>query len=194
MSQATESCPARPQRLIASFGRSGDQLRLCCRNGIRGAGAFLLLWLIGWTVGCVFLAGMVLKDPKPFNFLFAIPFWVSWIFVFCLLLKMFFQREELLLDREGAAYVQKVFVTLKQRRVPLAEIQSFERFATVVESYSGRQESGIEMRTLGQPIRIAQGRVPAELDWLQFQLNEHLGALRENLQRAVGEAGRRGGR
>lgn len=183
MTLDTDQCPARPQRLNATFQRSGEQLLLRCRSREWGGGVFMLLWLIGWTVGCVFLAGMVIRDPKLFHFLFAIPFWTSWIFVFCMLLKSFFQREELLLDREGVVYVEKIFVPRQRRKVPLDEIRSLDQYMAVVDSESGRCQSGIEIRTLGRPIRLAQGLSQPELDWLRFQLNDHL----QQLQAARGQ-------
>ena len=61
-----------------------------------------MLWLVGWTVGCVFLTRMVIRQPNLFNILFAAPFWASWLFVFFFMIKTFFQQDELLLDREGA--------------------------------------------------------------------------------------------
>ena len=170
--------PAKPRRLSAALDRSGDRLSLRCRSRGRGGGCFMLLWLTGWTVGCVFLAGMVIRDPQLFYLLFAVPFWASWFFVFFMMLKSFFQREELLLDRNGATYVRTVFYPLKTRSVPLSEVRSFDQYTAVTDSESGTCESGIELRTLGLPIRMAQGLSGPELDWLQFQLNEHLAAIR----------------
>lgn len=85
----------------------------------------MLLWLIGWTVGCVFLAGMVIQDPQLFHFMFAIRFWSSWIFVSFQVLKVFTQREEFTLDADGAAFIRRVIVPVCTRTVPLAEIKGF---------------------------------------------------------------------
>jgi hypothetical protein len=74
MSQAELQGPAKPRRLRVVFERSSDRLGLRCRSRAKGAGFFMLIWLIGWTVGCVFLAGLVYQHPKMFTFLFAIPF------------------------------------------------------------------------------------------------------------------------
>ena len=61
--------------------------------------------------------------------------------------------------------------------VPLAEIRSFDQYTVIVDGESGRCQSGIEMRTAGVPIRMALGLSDAELDWLRFQLNDHLSGL-----------------
>jgi hypothetical protein len=169
--------PARPQRSTVAVERSGDRLGFCYRSREWAGGGFMFLWLIAWTVGCVFLARMVIHEPRLFNILFAVPFWASWIFVFAIMLKTFFQRDHFLLDRDAATFVRRVFFRLKARVVPLAEIRSFDQYTVVVDSESGRCQSGIEMRTAGVPIRMAQGLSDAELDWLQFQLNEHLRGL-----------------
>jgi hypothetical protein len=178
MSQTEVQGPAKPRRLTVALERSGDRLGLRCRSREWGGGGFMLLWLIGWTVGCVFLAGWVIRGPQLFNVLFAVPFWASWFFVFFMMLKSFFQREELLLDREGATYVRRVLFPLKVRVVPLGEVRSFDQYTTVTDRESGQCQSGIEIRTLGLPIRMAQGLSGPELDWLQSQLNDHLSALR----------------
>ncbi|HEY2251470.1 MAG TPA: hypothetical protein VGH74_10440 [Planctomycetaceae bacterium] len=81
------SKPVRPQRVRIDLEQAGDRLHLSYRHRELAGGIFMLLWLTGWTVGCVFLAGMVINDPQLFHFMFAIPFWASWIFVFCQVLK-----------------------------------------------------------------------------------------------------------
>ena len=53
-----------------------------------------------------------------FMFLFAVPFWASWIFVFFLLLKMFFQIEAILFDRKGVRYFKRILVQFPGRIIP----------------------------------------------------------------------------
>jgi hypothetical protein len=179
MAQSEVQGPAKPHRITVAVQREGDRLRLAYRRREWGVGAFMLLWLTGWTVGCVFLAGLVIQQPQLFNLMFAVPFWASWLFVFAMVAKSFFQHEEMLLDRTGANYVRKVLFPLHVRTVPLREIRSVDRFTTVTDSESGQSESGIEVRTLGLPLRMLQGLSGPELDWLERLLNDHLSALGE---------------
>jgi hypothetical protein len=113
MMPAPVSAPAKPQRLKAVFERSDRALQLSCRAPAWGRGVFVLLWLIGWTVGCVFLVNQLLRNPKLGTALFAVPFLASWVLVFCILLKTFFQIEELVLDRAGLLCRKRVFFPLK---------------------------------------------------------------------------------
>ena len=80
MSDAVANSPTRPRRLRTAFERSGERLCLSCRNPQWARGCFMVLWLTGWTVGCVFLVGLVIREPQLFHFLFAVPFWASWFF------------------------------------------------------------------------------------------------------------------
>ena len=58
--------PVEPRRRKVALERSGDLLELRCRSPQSARGCFLVLWLVGWTVGCVFLAGAVLKERQLF--------------------------------------------------------------------------------------------------------------------------------
>lgn len=178
MADADLQAPARPRQLKSSFERSGDELSLRCRSRGWGGGVFLLFWLCGWTVGCVFLAGMVINDPKLFSFLFAVPFWTAWFFVSALVLKAFLQTERLVLDRDGARYVARVLIRLKSRTVPLEEVVSFQRCEASYQHDDCSRCWAIEMRTLGHSLQMAQGLPEAELEYLVYELNEHLKALR----------------
>ena len=143
----------------------------------KGGGFFMLLWLTGWTVGCVALAGMVINDPKIFHFLFAIPFWASWVFVFFMMMRSFFGREYFLLDRGGASYISRVLVPIRTRLIPLEEIKSFHECEMSRDSESGHITLGVEMRTLGKSLRFAGNISHAECEWLVDQLNDSLRSL-----------------
>lgn len=170
--------PVKPARLTIRVVESGERLAFTHRQRQWGTGCFLLLWLTGWTVGCVFLVGVVAKDPKIQNLLFAVPFWASWIFVFCLVLTMFLQSERFAIDESGVSFVRRVIVPIRTRLVPLDEIQRFKNCSKVTDSESGRTKAGIEMQTIGQPLCFAWGLPEQERDWLKYQLNQCLAALR----------------
>lgn len=186
---ALPSAPARPRRLGVRFAQTGDALEMSRRSGGPAAGGcFLVLWLIGWTVGCVFLAVQVIREPKLFHILFGIPFWASWLFVFGLILKMFFQRDTLRLDHSGAAFVRSVIVPVARRYVPLGEIRRFApRRAASVSDGGGAAGEAIEMRTIGQPLRMFDGLEADQAAWLAHELNALLRALKGSRDEDAGD-------
>lgn len=66
--------PVRPRTLAVRFSRGDDELLIEHRQGGILAAGFLMLWLAGWTVGCVFLIGEVWTKPELFTLMFATPF------------------------------------------------------------------------------------------------------------------------
>lgn len=178
MPQAETIAPPRPQKLTVQVEHTAEGLLLYRRNVQKAAGAFMLLWLTGWTVGCVFLAGMVLHDPQPFLLLFAVPFWASWVLVFFMLLKSFFQRDRLVISKEGVRFDRQVLVPLHERFVPLHEVQRFDVFSEIVDSESGQLHWGLEMENAGTPLRFFPGLEVEERLWLQHTLNDMLTRLK----------------
>lgn len=179
MNDAIEPRPARPLRPRVEIDSSGESLGLCYRHREWAGGGFLVVWLIGWTVACVFLGDLVMREPKLGNFLFAMPFWASWLFVFAMVLKTFCQRETFSLDPAGATFSRHVLVELKRRETPLQEIKRFDIYERIVDDESRRTESGLEMKTLGLSLEFAAGLDQPELLWLQGVLQEQLADLRE---------------
>lgn len=171
------SPPIRPRKLSVQWERLGDHAELVNRRRDWATGFFLSLWLTGWTVGCVFLVGLVLMEPSIFTLLFAIPFWASWFFVACILLQAFCQRERLVLDRFGVDFRRDVVICVQSRQAPLAEIKRFVPYERVTDSDSGSKTCGLEMETVGASVRLVEGVSREELDWLVWDLNEHLRTL-----------------
>ena len=164
--------PARPAKLSVDFYDEPDGIALHMKRG-GGPGLFLLLWLIGWTVGCVFLTHQVIHEPSIGMFAFAIPFWASWLAVAAFLVWILFGKETLLLRPDKALFLRKAFVTLSTRVVPRCEIRSF------CECHSSHTENdqhlwGIEMTTLGTPLRFCYRLPDQERAWLIHQLNRFL--------------------
>ncbi len=150
----------------------------------------MVLWLVAWTVGCVALVGMVIREPRLFSFLFAIPFWASWFFVFFTLVYMFFGREQFVLDHGGATFQRCALLPFRTRFTPLAEIHAFEITTKVVDSETGQKQPLLEMRTSGRSLQLLQGISLQELQWLRWQLNEHLDLLKQAVAYATsGEPG-----
>lgn len=169
------SKPAKPRKPVVQLEQLGDGLRLVYRKR-DGAGCFLLFWLTGWTVGCIFLAHQAIFGNEPWLWLFGIPFWASWVFVFCLVIYMFFKREVLELDRDGVRFTRSALMRLQYREVPLDELRGFTS-----KWYAGNNDSherGIEVTTIGQPFHFARQIDSHEAAWLLDELNGQLKQLR----------------
>ena len=180
--------PARPERLTVDFYEEPGTLVIHKRRG-GGSWLFLLLWLIGWTVGCVVLLVVVIANPTLVMFAFGLPFWASWLFVAGVLVWMIFGKETLLLGRGEAHFLRTAFIRLSSRVVPLKEVQGFHECRSC---YTKNDEYlwGIEMLTLGQPVRFAFRLPDRERTWLVHQLNRFLATSgppeeRQALQPAV---------
>ncbi len=166
--------PSRPATLTVDLRESSDAIAITTRQ-TRGPGLFLLLWEIGWSVGCVFLIGAVIDDPQPGMILFAVPFWAAWLAVACFLIWSFFGTETLLVREDRVLFLRKALITLTAREHPASEVIGFRTCR------SRHQENdawlwGIEVETFGKPIRFGF-RIPArERQWLIWQLNHFLGS------------------
>lgn len=170
---AGASCgPARPDRLTVDFFEEPDMLLIDARPGGR-AWVFLLLWLVGWTVGCVLLFALVLNQPALGTFLFALPFWASWLCVASLLTWKLFGKDTLFLDGAEAVFRRTALIRLSSRIVPRADVQGFrECLSNSTENH--QHQRGIEMVTLGQSVCFAFGLPDQERTWLIHKLNRLL--------------------
>src|SRR5262245_34091166 len=145
--------PARPETLTVDFYEDPEGIVIHKKRG-GGPGGFLLLWLIAWTVGCIVLAVVFIKNPALGNLAFAIPFWASWLVVAALLVWIMFGKETLLLRRDAALFRRTALIRISSRFVPRAEIQNFRECRS---TYTEDDQClwGIEMVTLGKPLRFA---------------------------------------
>jgi hypothetical protein len=166
--------PPRPLNLTVELYEQPDGLAVRLKRG-GGPWVFLLIWLAGWTVGCVALLFMVIHQPTIGAFAFAVPFWASWVFVASLLTWMLFGRETLLLRADEALFVRSAIVRLSSRVVPRAEIQGF-RECRSSHTENDQHLRGIEMVTLGKPLRLAFRLPDDERAWLIHRLNSYLTA------------------
>jgi hypothetical protein len=174
VSQATE--PAEPQRLSVHVQRAGDSITLINTQRQWAIAAFLMVWLTGWTVGCVFLLGALLSKFSLVMLLFALPFLAAWLVVASILGGMIASRETLTLEEEGATYRRTVFgLPVAYRKVPLREITSFD---TSVAKRQGRRLRRLEMQTIGAPLRLAADLTGEELAWLAHTFNASLASLK----------------
>ena len=172
--------PARPEKLSVDFYEEADGIAIHKRRG-GGPGLFLLLWLTGWTVGCVVLVAQVIKEPAIGTFAFAVPFWASWLLVAGFLVWIQFGTETLLLRGDKVLFLRKAFITLSTRSVPRGEIQRF-RECQSQHTENDQHLWGIEMVTIGKPLRFCFRLADQERDWLIHQLNLFLAATASDPQ------------
>ena len=155
-----------------------SSLSLRYRRRQWGAGCFMLLWLCGWTVGCLFLGWQVWQKPEPLMIAFVTPFWASWIFVFLVLLAMFLQHERLTLDENGVTYAKSIVFPIHSRFVPLSELLRFESSATTNVSEDCSPSFFVELVTVGQPLTMFSDLSTDERTWLTWRLNQQLASLK----------------
>lgn len=166
--------PARPRRLTVDFYEDADPVMIRKRRG-GGPWPFFLPWLIGWTIGCVLLISKVFDDPSVGNLAFGLPFCVMWLAVAGMLIWMLFAKETFYLGRDEVVFERRAVVLLSTRVVPRDEVQIFRECRSTYNE-NDQPLLGIEMLTLGTPLRFAF-RLPAgERAWLIHQLNRFLTA------------------
>ncbi len=85
-------------------------------------GGFMAVWLTGWSIGCGFLIYQLITDFQWFMLLFAIPFFVGWIFGASILLASIFGRYKIVLEDERLKDVQRVLFYSKSSEIPFKEI------------------------------------------------------------------------
>lgn len=185
--------PPRPRKLKVRLDDVADGFAFRLRNPQIVASAFLFLWLIGWTVGCVYLALDAWKNPQLSILLFGIPFWSSWFFVAGLIVYNYTLYESFQLDREGVMFYRQAVIVVLRREVPLAEILEFVPYEDVRQSDGSTSTTyGIELRGLGRHLRFAANLPEAERTWLVYELQEalqslqaddHLGSARASIDR-----------
>lgn len=166
-----------PSGTKVRFAQAADSLVLQRRTGSIGAGAFMLLWLCGWTVGCVFLVNEVLTKRSPEMILFSVPFLAAWFFVAAMVVCNFAGFEELRIDRDGVHYRWGAGRALGHRSAPVETVRQVGRFAGLADSDSGYRPEGLRIETSGKPIRFAKGASNDELRWMADAIRRQVYAL-----------------
>jgi len=146
------------------------------------------LWLIGWTVGCVFLLVGALGG-EHFLWLFGVPFWASWLFVAFMLLDNYFGKEYLTINTSGASYRKIVLVTVKQLDVLSEDVIKVRSFRKTEDNESNTFSYGLEIQTQGKPIRFGKGLPKDELRYLKYRIREalHLNSERQLVKTQTGD-------
>ncbi|MEX2115027.1 MAG: hypothetical protein WD845_17670, partial [Pirellulales bacterium] len=182
-----QSSPSIPGKLRAKYDVSPQGM--CIRYRPRfGAVGFLIVWLIGWTVGCVLLAYSVFVKQEWMTIFIAIPFWTAWLFVFSLIVGALTRRQRLEVDALGLRYVDRAVVRLQDRWIPRAEFRKFAVVRKRSGSKSGENQpkAGLEVRTAGKPLFMFADMPAAELRWLAHQLSQLVESLPHEEETAAG--------
>lgn len=131
---------------------------------------FLLLWLIGWTVGCVFLATELIAEPSLGTFCFSIPFFVAWLAVAAFLVWFWFGRESLLIKSDEVLFRRTAIIELTTRRLPRAEVSAVKSCRS---SHTENDEhlDGIEIVCLGKSLKFGFRLSDHERAWIIQELS-----------------------
>ncbi|MEM0915931.1 MAG: hypothetical protein AAGK09_15150 [Planctomycetota bacterium] len=164
--------PSRPVRCQTRIEELGDAVVLSRRTGSFGGSAFLVLWLVGWSVGCVFILSAALNG-QHFLWLFGIPFWGAWVFVVASLLNTWFGREVVIADAQGLAWARRVIIRVRHRDVPRDEVLAVRSYKES-DAEDATAGAGIEVQTVGKPVRFGQGLPADERRYLRYLLRRTL--------------------
>ncbi|MCA9034267.1 MAG: hypothetical protein KDA91_04000 [Planctomycetaceae bacterium] len=165
--------PAKPARLGVRYYETDDGIGFGIRNKAIGTGCFLVVWLSGWTVGCVVLIANAVKDPSVGNIAFGIPFWGSWLAVSSFLIWLWFGRETFVLKHDKALFVRSAIIRLSAREVPRSEILRFEGCLSK-HTQNDQHLHGIRMVTAGEPLEFGFRLDPQDRVWILYRLNDFL--------------------
>ncbi len=145
----------------------------------------MLVWLAGWTVGCVFLIGNVIQNPGLFNIAFAIPFWASWFFVFGAMIASFTLRHDIYLDANEFRWISSAPFWRKVRRYPIGECQRFVARTRSTRSSHEQAHYCMTLETRGNPVPFGDYLPEPEQDWLAWKFNQVLQVLKETAHSAT---------
>lgn len=164
--------PAKPEKMRSQIQQNPNGFALVVGNE-KGPGVFLLLWLIAWTVGCVFLASAAIKQPSVESILFGIPFWSSWFAVAGLLVWLWFGKEKILISATKVLFLRQAWITISSREIPVSELRGF-RECKSKHTENDRHLFGIELESLGKPLQFGFRLPNRERAWLLHELNQQL--------------------
>ncbi len=174
-------CSPRPlDRLQAEFLRDGDRLTLRFRNSSGWVDTFLSSWFALWTVGCVGILIKIVQEPSLYLCLFAIPFWVSWLFVGGILAALFWGRDRFDLNPEGVTSIWSLLSITSTHPIPLKELLAFE--VQEEQDSEGNFTCQIAAVSLGRGFTFGSHLPRPEQEWLVHELNQQL----QELQRLAG--------
>lgn len=137
------------------------------------AAGFMAVWLSFWTLGCVFLAGMLINDFSVFLLVFSLPFFASWFAGAAFLLFMLFGREQMYIDALGIEFRTLCLICLSKTRVPFKEVRSI----SIKEAKDSEDSSAVIVETVGKPIKVGSDLSQRELRELANFLRDQVPGL-----------------
>jgi hypothetical protein len=95
------------------------------RTGMGCMNVFLIVWLAGWTVGCIFLlhqyfGGGVMEDGNPIPLWFVLVFWAAEIAVAGLLIFLLFCKKSFRIDQD-TLIMETAVLGFKRRKTILRD-------------------------------------------------------------------------
>jgi hypothetical protein len=131
-----------------------DVLSLSRRIGTPVAALILVLWLVGWSVGCVVLIENLVESPTLEMAFFATPFLSFWVAAFAGMIYLFFGVETLRIGPDGIHYLVSAMIPLRRRSIPLDELTGI----TLFTQNSTNSGSGLLRTTSRLYLEVAAAR------------------------------------
>jgi hypothetical protein len=171
-----------PAKISYHLEKKSGELFARWRTGSSAVGCFMLFWLSGWTVACVFLAYLAWTERSAEAIGGAAVFWCGWLIGLMVLLRKGLGRESIRLSAEGVRTTSSALYWRAQQ-VPLCEILSF---GSVRDDGAGSEgEKRLDVRTVGRPLRVGEGLAGDEI----VTLAEELRGLLKQLRASHGTSG-----
>jgi hypothetical protein len=138
-SEDNEREPTTPPGFTVVPSGGDDLIIHHLRGGMGCMNIFLVVWLAGWSVGCVFLLrqylnGGKMDDGAPIPLWFVCAFWVSEVVVACLLIYLLFCKKSF---RADAVCLSVDTVVLGFKRSKTIPRKSIKRFLQVKDGGEG---------------------------------------------------------
>ncbi len=171
------SPPPRPAKMLTRVIESSDNTTFRIDAKAGPVSLFLMLWLAGWTAGCVTIVTQAITKMDWKLAVFAVPFVGAWFLVAGLMLNLWRGYESLTVSKEGINHERGSIFGSKRRRITLAELRSIDVVTTTHrDDDSTYQRHRIDIATSGLPMSFAQDSMGtnritrAEVDWLKNEI------------------------
>lgn len=158
----------------------GDEALLLDRVPRVGSPGLLFLWTCVFAFFGVFIVGRLLRQPAAENVVLCVIFALMCFALLKSLWQTILGGERLRLDSGGLEYCWCFGLTRWRRLVPIEEIKSVSTYVKrVFDPIVGRARSeyGVQVETLGQPLRLGQSRQADDVAEIQCRIERRLRQL-----------------
>ena len=189
--------PSRPAKMLTRVVESPDNTTFRIDAKAGAVSLFLMLWLAGWSVGCVTLVTQAITKMDWKMALFAVPFVGAWFLVAGLMFNMWRGYESLTVSKAGLDHERGSVFGKKSRHLNFAELRSIDVVTTThSDEDSTYQRHRIDITTSSLPMSFAQDSMNmtritlAEADWLKNEILMAVGLYggQEAFDRLLGAA------